>query len=120
MLKTIAALALLAVSAGAQAEISINASKYFAYATLPARGTSVKTVIALSDQACEAKNAPVGSKKAAYIDRYQERAGCWEILEDIVGICPATAERGVLGNACFSMQTRSFLDVKSLPTRARF
>ena len=42
--------ALLAVSAGAQAGIEINASKYFAYTVLPARGTSVQTVVVLSNQ----------------------------------------------------------------------
>jgi hypothetical protein len=121
MLKTFAIALLLAASAGASAGITINTEKYFAYAVLPARGTSVMTVIVLSEEACEANGAPKGSKKAAYQDRYMERPGCWDRYEGIIGICPSTAEvGGKLGNGCFSLPVNRFYDVKSLPTRASF
>ena len=112
--------ALLAVSAGAQAGIEINASKYFAYTVLPARGTSVQTVVVLSNQPCETKNAPRGAKKAALQDRYMERPACWDNYQDIILLCPATAERGQLGNACQNFSTERFIAVESLPKRAGF
>ena len=101
---------------------SIDADRYFAYTEVRSNNPRLLPLyILLSQEKCQATGTSKGGRKASYLYPAHRQHGCWDDYGgDLVTVCPATGERGQLGNACVDISASRFIDTSTLPRSASF